>query len=96
MERFRLAYNYLSTRNYTHFLLLGLLAKGLISDVSYATVLLTAPILLFEAYKIYIKTKTPDPIVLDAEVRKELDNIKSKLNAVQMEKGITQPVKRYF
>lgn len=96
MEKLRAAYNYLSTRNYTHFLLLALLLKGLIADISYSTVLLTVPILLFQAYQLYIKSKKPDPIVLDAEVRKELDNIKSKLNANNMEKNIPAATKRYF
>lgn len=96
MEKLRLAYHYLSTRNYIHFLLLALLIKGLVADVSYSTVLLTIPILLFQAYQLYIKTKTPDPVILDAELRKELDNLKSKINATNMDKNISAPVKRYF
>lgn len=96
MEKLRAAYKYCSTLNYAYLLIIGLLAKALISDVSYATFLITVPILAFEAYKLYIKTRTPDPVVLDNEVRRELDNIKSKLSAVTMEKGVQAPVKRYF
>jgi hypothetical protein len=95
MSKFLTIYNYLSTRNYTHFLLLALLIKGLIADVSYSTVLLTVPVLCFEAYHLYIKAKRPEPVVFDTELRKELDNIKSKLNAGSLEKNINVP-KRYF
>lgn len=96
MDKFLSVYNYLSSRNYTHFLLLALLVKGVISDVSYSVALLTVPVLLFQAYQLYIKTKTPDAVVLDAEVRKELDNIKAKLNAGSMEKSLNPVPKRYF
>lgn len=84
--------------NFAYLLTLGLMIKALIFDISYAAFLLTIPVLVFEGYKLYLKSKTPDPIALDAEVRKELDNIKSKLNANTFEKGLasTSPTKRYF
>ncbi len=103
MDKLRAAYNYLSTRNYTHFLLLALLVKGLIADVGYSTALLTVPILLFEAYRLYIKTKTPEPIQHDIAIMKrfekmqeELDRLKAKANANSLDKNINAPAKRYF
>lgn len=98
MDKLRLAYNYICGTNFAYLLVLGLVVKALVSDVSYATFLLTIPVLSFEGYKLYIKSKTPDPIMLDAEVRKELDNIKSKLNANTFEKGLKSqtPTQRYF
>jgi hypothetical protein len=96
MEKLRAVYNYASSLNFAYLLILGLLGKALISDVSYATFLLTIPVLGYEGYKLYIKSKTPDAVVLDAELRKELDNIKSKINAGNMDKGVNAMPKRYF
>jgi hypothetical protein len=96
MLKLRSAYNYLCSLNYTHILVCGLVLKSIIFDVSYASFLLTIPFLTYDAYRLYIKMKTPEPIELDAELRKELDNIKSKLNAGSMEKNIAPTVKRYF
>jgi hypothetical protein len=99
MNRLKSAYAYLCGTNFAYLLILGLVVKALIHDVSYASFLLTLPILGFESYKLYIKTKTVDPVVLDGEIRKELDNIKAKLNANTLEKGLnspTTPIKRYF
>lgn len=96
MDFFRQAYSRLSSYNYTHLLVLGLVIKAIVSDVSIATFLLTIPVLAFESYKMYLKSKVVSPIELDAEVRKELDNIKSKLNAQTLEKGLKAPVSRYF
>ena len=96
MEKLRAAYNYLCSLNYTHILVCCLVVKSIVFDVSYASFLLTIPFLGYDAYKLYIKSKIPDPVVLDAEIRKELDNIKSKINANNLEKNVTSPVKRYF
>jgi hypothetical protein len=94
MERFKA----LSGMNFAYLLVLALMVKALVADISYPIFLLTIPILTFEGYKLYIKSKQPDPVVIDAEVRKELDNIKSKLNATTFEKGLSaqKPVQRYF
>jgi hypothetical protein len=103
MDKFHLIYNYLSTRNYTYFLLLALLVKGLVADVSYSTVLLTVPVLCFEAYRIYIKMKTPEPVQIDMAIMKrfdqvqdDVDKLKSKVNANSFEKNIAAAPKRYF
>lgn len=96
MNFFRSAYDRLSVVNLSHVLVLALVVKALVSDVSYSTFLLTLPVLGFEAYKLYLKSKKPDPVQLDAEMRKELDNIKAKINAQTMDKNIKQPVPRYF
>ena len=89
-------YIYLSKINLAHVLVLGLVVKATINDISYPSFLLTVPVLGYEAYKLYIRSKTPNPIELDVELRKELDNIKSKLNAQTLEKGLKAPVARYF
>lgn len=96
MEKLRAVYKYISGINFAYILILGLLGKALISDVSYATFLLTIPVLGFEAYKLYIKTKTPDPIVHDRAIMDELDKLKAKVNATSMEKNLATAPKRYF
>jgi len=96
MDFFRSAYTRLSGMNLAHLLVLGVVVKAIVTDVSYATFLVTVPVLGFEGYKLYLKHHTPSAIELDAEVRKELDNIKAKLNAQTLDKGIKAPVTRYF
>lgn len=96
MEKLRVIYKYLIGMNIAHALVVCLLAKALISDVSYATFLLTIPILGFEAYKIYIKSKQPVSYIHDKAIMDELDKLKAKLNANNLDKNINSPVKRYF
>jgi hypothetical protein len=96
MEFLRGVYNTLLRFNVAHILVLGLVIKALITDVSYPAFLLTIPILSYEAYKLYIKHKTPDVIQFNSELRKELDNMKAKLNAQTLDKNIKPQVERYF
>lgn len=98
MDRLKSVWSYISGINLAYILCLGLLGKALVSDISYATFLITIPVLSYEGYKLYLKHKTPSPLVLDAEVRKELDNIKSRLNASTLDKNLkaTATPPRYF
>lgn len=98
MDFFRSLYSKAIGLNFAHILVLGLVVKAIVSDISISTFLISIPVLAFEGYKLYIKSKQPDPIAIDAEIRKELDNIKAKVNAGAFEKNIVpvaQP-KRYF
>lgn len=79
---------WLQAVNISHVLVLGLVVKAIVSDVSYASFLLTIPVLSYEAYKMYLAARAPTAIKMDAELLKEIDNIKSKLNAQTLEKGI--------
>ncbi len=96
MEYLRSLYTRLYNINLSHLLVLGLVVKATVSDISYPTFLLTIPVLGFEAYKLYIRSKTPNVIELDVELRKELDNIKAKLNANTFEKNVKPNMPRYF
>lgn len=96
MNFIRSAYHYLCGTNFAYALVLALVIKAIVSDVSFATVFLTVPVLVFEAYKAFMASKKPNPIELDEELRKEIDNIKSKLNAQTMEKNVKPAVGRYF
>ena len=98
MNYLRSFYARLSGINFAYLLILGLVIKAIAFDVSYASFLLTIPVLAFEGYKLYLKSKIQDPVVLDSEVRKELDQIKSKLNASTFEQGLKPAgaAKRYF
>lgn len=98
MARLKSLWTSLSGMNFAYVLVLGLLTKALVSTVSYADFLITIPVLSYEGYKLYLKHKTPAPMILDAEVRRELDNIKSKLNASTLDKNLkaTATPPRYF
>lgn len=97
MEKLRAIYKYVSGWNIAYFLIICLLGKALILDVSYATFLLTIPVLSYEAYKLYIKSKKPDVMVHDKAIMEEIDKLKAKVNANSMEKNLSSgPSKRYF
>ncbi len=96
MERLQKAYSYLSKKNFAYILVLALMVKAIVSDVSYASFLITIPVLAYEAYKLFLKSKTPDPVRINQEVIKELDQMKAKLSGLTMEKGIAQKPARYF
>jgi hypothetical protein len=96
MKKVANALNFLLHLNVSHILVLCLVGKALVSDVSYAAFLITVPVLAYESYKLFIKSKKPDPIRLSEEVRQELSDMRSKLSALHMEKGVKTPVTRYF
>lgn len=95
MDFLRSLYNKVSSLNLAHLLVLGLVIKAIASDISIASFLITLPVLAFEGYKLFVKTKQPDPVKINEEVVKELDNIKSKLNANTMEKSVKPPMARW-
>lgn len=96
MQFLKNAYNYISGMNFVTSLVCCLLLKALVADVSYATFLITVPILAHDAFKNFLKSKKPDPVVMDNEVRKELELLKGRLSGMNMEKNIPQAAKRYF
>lgn len=80
-------------------LALALVLKALIFDVSYATVLLLVPLLGYEGYKLFLKSKKPDPFQMDTEIRKELEAVKTRISALNMEKSMaaaSAPIKRHW
>lgn len=95
MDFFRSLYTRVCSLNLAHLLVLGVVVKSIISDISVATFLVTVPVLAYEGYKLYLKSKTPDPVVINAEVVKELDNIKAKLNAQTLDKGVKPATYRW-
>lgn len=99
MDYLKSAYSRLSTLNYSHLLVLGLVVKAIVSDVSYATFLLTVPVLGYESYKLYLKSKKVDPVAINHEVMDRLDKLQAKVNASTLERSVTpspQATKRYF
>jgi hypothetical protein len=98
MNRLKAIYTYLCGTNFAYLLILGLVVKAIVSDISIATFLLSIPILGFESYKLYIKHKTPDPIVINEEIKAELDKLKAKVNAGQFQKSMdaVSPTRKYF
>lgn len=97
MDFLRFIYKKASILNFAHLLVLGLVIKSIVHDVSVAAFLLTIPVLAFESYKLYLKHKTPEPVQIDAAIikrldanKEELDAIKSKLTAQTLEKNVTR------
>lgn len=88
MTRLKAIYAYLCDTNFAYLLVLGLVVKALVHDISYPSFLLSIPVLGFEAYKIYLNSKKPDPVAINKEVMEELDKLKSKVNANTFEKGM--------
>jgi hypothetical protein len=82
--------------NYAYLFALAVIVKAVVADISPAAMLVTAPILAYEAYKLYLKSKAPDPIRLNNELLRELDNLKAKINALSMEKSVKSSPTRYF
>lgn len=96
-EKLSVATKYLSSLNLAYMLVLGLVAKALISDVSFATVLLTIPVLAYEGYKLFLKSKQPDPVRVSGEVQKQLEIVQAKLSALTMQQNVKATAeKRYF
>lgn len=88
--------NSISGTKIAYALVLGLVAKSLFVEPGYSTVCLLIPLLSFEAYKLYLKSKTPDPVRINQEVMKELDNLKSKLSALGVSQSVEPSKRRYF
>ena len=96
MDKFKKIYSYLSGTNFAYLLVLAVVIKSVVSDISYAAFLVTIPVLAFEGYKLFLKSKKPDAIIINTEIQKQLDNIHAKVNANQMDQTLTKPMKRYF
>lgn len=91
MEKLKNLAAKVSQLNAAYILVLLLILKALVSDISYPTFLICIPVLGFEAYKLYLASKKPDPIKLSAEVQKNLDNMNSKISALTVERGLKAP-----
>jgi len=98
MEKLKSFYKYLCGTNFAYLLILGLVVKAIINDISIATFLLSIPVLVFEGYKLYLEHKKPDPIKINDEVLAELEKLKAKINAGVFQKGMeaASQAKRYF
>lgn len=95
MELFNHVKSYLTTLDVTKSLILALVVKAIVFDVSYASSLLVVPILGYEAYKRYLKSKAPDPVRLNAELLAKIENIQSKLSAVNLDKSVITTTKKW-
>ena len=96
LTKVKLGLSRLSGTNFAHTLVLALVGKAIISDVSPSAMLITVPVLGYEAYKLYLKSKKPEPAQIQEEVKKELELVKSKLSALTMDKNVVPQKTRYF
>lgn len=88
MERVRSLIQKLNGMNLAHSLVLALVVKAIVFDISYATFLIAIPVLAYEAYQLHLKSKTPDPIKIPQEIQDQLNAIKSKLQAEVVNKSV--------
>lgn len=95
-QKLQAALKYLSGMNLAHALVLAIVAKAIFIDVSLSTVLLTIPVLGYEAYQLWLKAREPKPVEINHEVQKELEQLKGKLAALTMDKNVKPSVSRYF
>lgn len=95
MNFLKTSWSYILGMNLAYLLVLGLVVKALVSDISYPAFLVAIPVLGYEGYKLYLKSKKPDPVRVNQEVQNELEAMKSKLSGLTMEKTVS-PNKRYF
>lgn len=98
MDKIKQFFDRLLRFNFTSLLVSALVIKAIVLDISYAAFLITIPVLAYEAYKIHLQSKIPTKIEVDTALLKELDGMKSKLNALTMERGTkpTSTTSRYF
>jgi hypothetical protein len=97
MNYIRSAYTYLFGMNLVYACVIGLLIKSIAVGINYPDFLITIPALSFEAYKLFLASKRPDPVRVSEEVQKNLDNITSRINALTLEKNAKQTgTTRYF
>lgn len=95
-EKLQNALKIVSGMNVAHALVLTLVGKAVIFDVSLSTVLLTVPVLGYEAYRLWLKSREPKPIQLNIEVQRELEQLKGKLAALTMDKNVKSPNARVW
>ncbi len=86
----------LKSLNWPYILVLGLIVKAICSEFSAGTFLIALPVVAYEAYKLYLKHKEPDPVKINAEVQADINAMKAKLSALTLNQNIKEQPKRYF
>lgn len=95
MELFARVKTYLVDLDVTKTLILLLVLKAIALDVSFSSSALLIPILGFEGYKLFLKSKAPDPVRINDALQQRLDRIESKVSAVTLEKSTAPITKKW-
>lgn len=83
----------------TNFAMLGFVAyvsKLVLSGASLSDALVITAISALYGYTLYLRHKSPDPVRIDSEIEKRLNNIASHVDALRLGKGINEPNKKPF
>lgn len=80
----------LSGIDFAPYVLTSFLAKGFVTSFSYPDVAVCALLISAAGFRAYLSAKAPKKIEIDAEIRAELDTIRSAVTAIRMERGLSQ------
>lgn len=72
-------------------LLVSFLVKGFFNSFDYSEVAVCTILVGATCFRKYLASKTPEKAELDAELRAELDSLKATVNALKMERNLSQP-----
>lgn len=71
-------------------------SKIIIHGAALTDAIVIFPIIALYAYTLYLKSRTPAPMQLNAEVQSQINEIQRQIRDAQMEKNLKRPMKRYF
>lgn len=92
-QRLYSLYEFVVGTNFAYPAFVGFLAKVLIFSATTQDAAIFISLSTLFGYCQYLKSKRIEPVRISQEVQKQVDDMKSKLNALQMEKTIPKAQK---
>lgn len=96
MNRLKMFWPRLPSFNLPALAFLALATKAVVLNISLADAMAFLCACGVYGYQCYLKSKQPDPVRINAEVKQELDNLKGALSAIKLEKNMSAQAKRFF
>lgn len=96
MQRLKVLLAKLSGTNLAALVFFSLATKATVFNITLPEALAFLCACAVYGFHSYLKSKQPDPIRINSEVQKELDNIKGAMSALKLEKNISSQAKRFF
>lgn len=96
MDRLKAVYARLVGTDIATLAFIALSIKACAINIDYPEAMALACASAVYAYKAHLKSKRPDPIRINQEVKTELDNLKGAVNALKLEKTIPAGKPKYF
>ena len=87
--------NFLYGTNFALLVFLSLATKSLIFNTSLSETLAFGFACAVYGYGQYLKSKQPEPVRINKEIKQEIDNLKGAMNAIKMDKTISK-AQKYF